>query len=130
MAKRTTLTATFSLIPALLLAAFTGAGFFGVTSIMEQIPGTEYGCTVIRFEKVENSSTEFLIHTDGCSNSKKASNVFRANSDQLAAAFTEAKFYEGIATGKTFTFQVQGMTVDALNMNPRVTNISEDFTGY
>jgi hypothetical protein len=131
MARNTAITTTMSLIPALLIAAFTGAGFLGVTSLMGQIASTEYDCKVTKFEKVEASSNELLIHTDGCSNTaNREGNVFRADVTKLEKNFTEEKFYAGVQAGKTYDFTVQGMNVEALHMIPTVTKVTENFMPY
>jgi hypothetical protein len=131
MTRTTTLTTIMKFIPALMLAAFTVAGFFGVTSLMGQIPGTEYDCKVTQFEKVADHPNELLIHTDGCSDSaSKEGKVFKANTKELAANFTEEKFYEGVKAGKTFNIMVEGMTVKQFNMIPTITKVSESVMPY
>lgn len=131
MARTATLTTTVKLIPILLLAAITGAGFFGVTSLMGQIAGTEYDCKVTKFEKVASNPNELLIHTDSCSDlANKEGKVFKANTKDLAANFTEQNFYNGVKKGETFTIMVQGMAVKELNMIPTITKVSENMMPY
>jgi hypothetical protein len=131
MTRNTTLTTTISFIPALMVAAFTGAGFFGVTTIMAQIPGTEYDCKVTKFEKVSENPKELLIYTDGCSSSATTEGkVFKADTEKLSSNFTAEEFYAGVQAGRTFDFTVQGMKVEALHMIPTVTKVTENFMPY
>jgi hypothetical protein len=131
MARSNTITTMMGVVPALMFAAFTGAGFMGVTSLMGQVVTTEYGCKVTQFEKVEGSPEEFLIHTDACSNSKNTNgNVFRANVKQLESNLTAEKFWSGVKQGKTYDFTVQGMAVEPLHMTPTVVKVTENIFPY
>lgn len=131
MTRTSTLTPVFALIPTLIFTAFIGVGgYFGATSLMGQMPGTEYDCKVTQFEKTANPD-EYLIHTDGCNDStKKEGKVFKANIKDLSTNFTEEKFYEGVKSGKTFNLTLQGMNVKQFNMVPTITKVSESMMPY
>lgn len=131
MARTNTLTTTVKFIPALLLALAAAMMLWGVASFMGQITGIEYDCKVTKFEKVAGNPNELLIHTDGCSgDGNKEGKVFKANTKDLAANFTEQNFYDGVNKGETFTMMVKGLAVKELNMIPTITKVSENMLPY
>lgn len=131
MAKATAFTSVFSIIPTLIFTVIFGVGsFFGATTLMSQMPGAEYDCKVTQFEKTATPD-EYLIHTDSCSDTtNKEGKVFKANIKELAANFTEEKFYEGVKNGKTFNLTLQGLNVKQFNMTPTITKVSESMMPY
>lgn len=124
--SKTSLTLTILILS--FLAFISVAGVSGTTNtILSSIPGNEMSCTVKKLEVVPNATSEFLVLTDGCSDTSSQEKTFTLTLDEkMKANFLELGFQHGIPAGTTLNIDYAGLSIPGMELVPRVTRLSED----
>lgn len=127
----TTRSKTALILPLLMMGLLVSISVTGVsgaaTTLLSSIPGNEMSCMVKKMEAVAGSANEFLVHTDGCSDTRLQTKTFSMMFDEeMKDNFIELGFQHGIPAGTTLNIDYSGVKHQGMGLLPRITRLSED----